>query len=212
MSPRIITASLQTPYLLTIALTLTTALQYFPFFEPRPTFWLLKKLDLAFCSLLTGIDAVHGKTLPGLSQSGRRGRLSVTEKVRMRGSVARTRVQVVEVAGKEGRGGGRGNNAGAVEARADDRDLENGGLITADATEEEVDQDDNDDVMDDDDEEEEDYNATTTTDDGVGRGEDMRVEGNHGRWEMEIARVYERTIVELGKALDVGSPGSGGFG
>ncbi len=66
---------------------------------------------------------------------------------------------------------------------------------------------------DDDDDEEEDFNATTTTtDDEMGRDEDMRVDGNHGRWEMEIARVYERTIVELGMTLDVGNPGSGGFG
>ncbi len=35
-----------------------------------------------------------------------------------------------------------------------------------------------------------------------------QVEGNHGRWEMEVARVYERTIVELGMSLDA----SGGFG
>ena len=42
--------------------------------------------------------------------------------------------------------------------------------------------------------------AMTDTDDNM--MEDLEVEGNHGRWEMEIARVYEKTIVELGDALD----------
>lgn len=40
--------------------------------------------------------------------------------------------------------------------------------------------------------------------------DDRVVEGNHGRWEMEVARVYEKTIVELGMALE--SSASGGFG
>ena len=29
-----------------------------------------------------------------------------------------------------------------------------------------------------------------------------QLEGNHGRWEMEVARVYERTLVQLGVSLD----------
>ena len=40
--------------------------------------------------------------------------------------------------------------------------------------------------------------------------EEMEVEGHHGRWEMEIARVYERTVVELGSSLD--GDGERGFG
>lgn len=40
--------------------------------------------------------------------------------------------------------------------------------------------------------------------------EEMQVNGNHGRWEMEIARVYEKTIVELGVSLD--TSGMGGLG
>lgn len=48
--------------------------------------------------------------------------------------------------------------------------------------------------------------AFTTDDDDDDDDDDVMggviVEGNHGRWEMEIARVYERTIVELGLALD----------
>jgi len=40
--------------------------------------------------------------------------------------------------------------------------------------------------------------------------DDRVVEGIHGSWEMEVARVYEKTIVELGMALE--SSASGGFG
>ena len=71
----------------------------------------------------------------------------------MRGLVERTRVAVVEVAGK-------------------------GGSVT-----------DNESVA----------RSNFTTDDEAVEG--MQVDGNHGRWEMEIARVYERTIVELGVSL-----------
>ena len=74
----------------------------------------------------------------------------------MRGLVERTRVAVVEVAGK-------------------------GGSVT-----------DNESVA----------RSNFTTDDDLDEAvEGMQVDGNHGRWEMEIARVYERTIVELGVSL-----------
>ena len=39
-----------------------------------------------------------------------------------------------------------------------------------------------------------------TTDDGTMLG--LEEDTNHGRWEMEVARVYERTLVDLGAALD----------
>ena len=144
--------------MLTIALTTCSCLPSFPF-QPRPTFRLLHKLDLAFYSLLQGTNAETGEILPGFQ--GGRGKLSTTEKVRMRGLVERTRVAVVEVAAK----GESVADAGSV-AQTDTED----GFTT---------NDDNDDE-----------------------------EGNHGRWEMEVARVYERTIVELGMSLDA----SGGFG
>ena len=50
--------------------------------------------------------------------------------------------------------------------------------------------------------------TTNDNDDEDDAMDDTQVEGNHGRWEMEVARVYERTIVELGMSLDA----SGGFG
>lgn len=42
----------------------------------------------------------------------------------------------------------------------------------------------------------------TTDDDEDDTMERMQVDGNYGQWEMEIARVYEKTIVELGVSLD----------
>lgn len=161
-------ASLQTPYLLTIALTSCSCLSPFPF-SPRPTFNLLHKLDVAFYSLLQGTNAETGETLPGFG--GGRGKLSTTEKVRMRGLVERTRVAVIEVAGK----GGSVTDSGAVSRS----DMET----------------------------EDDFTTDHDEDDGM---EGMPLGGNHGRWEMEVARVYEKTIVELGLSLD--ASGMGGFG
>ncbi|KAL8917989.1 MAG: hypothetical protein Q9172_005597 [Xanthocarpia lactea] len=155
------TPSLQTAFLLTIALTVMTSLPSFPFM-PRPTFQLLQKLDFAFASLLKGVSVETGEPLPG-SETGR-SRLSTTEKVRMRGIVERTRIAVVEVAGKDG-------------SLADVSTVSQSRMTDT----------------------EDDFNVST-------EGEDMDVledESSHRRWEMDIARVYERTIVELGMALDV---------
>ncbi len=53
------------------------------------------------------------------------------------------------------------------------------------------------------------YDFTTDNDeDNVMEG--TQLGGTHGRWEMEVARVYERTIVELGASLD--TSGMGGVG
>ncbi|KAF6226253.1 hypothetical protein HO133_009119 [Letharia lupina] len=162
------TPSLQTPYLLTIALTSCTCLAPFPF-SPRPTFHLLHKLDMAFYSLLQGANAETGEILSGFE--GGRGKLSTTEKVRMRSLVERTRVAAVEVAGKGGSVTDTESVAQSSMETEDDFTTDN----------------DEDDIM-----------------------EEMQVNGNHGRWEMEIARVYEKTIVELGVSLD--TSGMGGLG
>ena len=165
-------ASLQIPYLLTIALTTSNCLPAFPF-APRQTFRLLDKLDLAFLSLLTGRDAASRDVLPGFE--GGRGRVSVTEKVRLRGIVGGTRVRVVVVAGKGERGLGKDDGG------MDDSGGETEGQVVTD--------------------------GDVTADEAA-----MDVQGNHGRWEMEIARVYERTIVELGVSLDGNGTGIGSFG
>ncbi|KAL6714069.1 hypothetical protein ACLMJK_008563 [Lecanora helva] len=151
------TPSLQTPYLLTIALTTCSYLPSFSF-SPRATFRLLHKLDLAFCSLLQGINVETNEQLPGFE--GGRGKVSTTEKVRMRSLVERTRIAVVDAADKDG-----STIDGQSAAQSEDD-------FVADTD------DDEDDEM-----------------------EGSRLDGNHGRWEMEIARTYERTIMELGMAL-----------
>lgn len=159
-------ASLQITFLLTIALSVTGSLQSFPFM-PRPTVQFLHKLDLAFSSLLKGVSVETGEPLPGFE--GGRGKLSTTEKVRMRGIVERTRVAVVECAGKEG---------SLV-------DVKNVSPFETDT--------------------EDDFNMTEDDD-----MENVEDESSHRRWEMDIARVYEKTIVELGLALDISGPGIDG--
>ncbi|MCJ1453838.1 hypothetical protein MMC28_004187 [Mycoblastus sanguinarius] len=155
------TPSLQVPYLLTIALTSCSCLPAFPF-GPLSTFQLLHKLDLAFFSLLKGANYETGETLPGFE--GGRAKLSTTEKVRLRGLVERTRVAVVEVAGK----GGSATDFGSAVQTEDD----------------------------------------LTTDDDDEAMQDVQLEENRGRWEMEVARVYEKTLVELGVSLDTSGIGT----
>ena len=147
--------------MLTIALTTSTYLTSFSF-APRQTFQLLKKLDLAFCSLIRGHDVETGDALPGFE--GGRGRLSTTEKVRIKGLVERTRVSVVEIAGKDG----------SIDAAS-------GTMATMTDTEKDL---------------------VTDNDDAVKDRED---DLGHGIWEMELARVYERTLVELGESLGFSS-------
>ena len=155
-------ASLQIPYLLNIAMAVTTYLPSFAF-DPRQTFQLLQKLDLAFSSLLHGKDRETDETLPGFE--GGRTKVTITEKVRMRGIVERTRVAVVGVASK------------------DDSILD---FFRVADTEGDM---------------------TTDADTAV---EDIEDNGSHRRWEMQVARVYERTIVDLGAALDANA--RSGFG
>ena len=114
---------------------------------------------MAFNSLLDSANTGTGVMLPGHG----RGKLSTTEKVRMRGLVERTRLAVVEVAGK---GGSVDGIDSVVQSPVDMED---------------------------------EISTSEETDDDM---EAMQVDGNHGRWEMEIARVYEKTIVELGVSLD----------
>jgi len=118
-------------------------------------------MDGAFASLLQGRDAESGEVLPGFVGGGRK--VSQTEKVRIKGVVERTRVHVVEVAGK---GGGSGDGV-VQESAGEDSNVEDVGMSMT--------------------EEEEDV--------------DMDGDGEHASWEMEVARVYERTIVELGESL-----------
>ena len=137
------TPSLQIPYFLSLAVTVLT---FMPSFVPAPTSMLrlLNKLDTAFASLLQGKDLDTGETLPGF-ESGRR--VNVTEKVRMKATVERTRVAVVELMNRD-----------EFEPEDEDEDSSTG----------------NDDPFD--------------TEDST----DVN---------MDVARVYDRTLVELGDTL-----------
>ena len=107
--------------------------------------------------MFQGVNFETGEALPGFE--GGRSKPSTTEKVRIRGVVEKTRVTVVEVAGK----------GGSI------TDADSAALTETD--------------------------HTTDLDD-ASLMEGLQREGNDGRWEMEIARVYEKTIEELGMALD----------
>ncbi|KAK2754711.1 hypothetical protein FQN54_006844 [Arachnomyces sp. PD_36] len=151
------TPSLQIPYIISLAGLVNTYLPDFPF-SPRPTFRLLRKLDNIFASLLRGEDVETGTTLPGFE--GRRGVVSMTEKVRIKSLAERCRITVIEV-------------------------REEGGGSMVEIEEEDEDEEDEDEDM------------------GVGVGEGY--EKAPGRWEMEAARVYEKTIQLLGD--EMGSQG-----
>lgn len=87
----------------------------------------------------------------------------------MRGIVERTRVAIVEAAGKDG-------------SLADVRNVPQSETDTED-----------------------DFNMAEVDDDEM-----LEDESSHRRWEMDIARVYEKTIVELGMALDTSILGANG--
>jgi len=87
------------PFLLNIASALITYIPSFPF-APRSLFSLLRKLDLAFASLLQGIDVETKAPLPASEAGGRK--VTMTEKVRLRAIVEGTRVLVIDVAVKGG--------------------------------------------------------------------------------------------------------------
>lgn len=86
------TPSLQVPYLISLALLLSTVIDGMPP-SPKRLFRIIGKLDRAFSSLLQGRDVETGEALPGFQN--RRG-VSGTEKVRIRSLVERTRISVME--------------------------------------------------------------------------------------------------------------------
>jgi len=158
-------ASLQIPYLLNIALSVTTYLSAFPP-SPGPTFRLLRNLDHAFASLLRGEDSVTGEVLPGFD-GGKKAGMSRTDMVRCKSLVEATRVLVVDVMSKE------------PEAEVNEDDEENS--IGTEAEDIGVD------VESSWDDKDEDHN-------------------------MDVARVYEATIVQLGELLGNGPTYEAGNG
>ena len=149
-------ASLQIPYLISLALLTTTMIPAFPA-APRPLFRLLSKLDHAFASLLQGRDLDTGEPLPGFSM--RRG-VSGTEKVRIKSLVERTRVSAVEVMSR----GDFEEDDEEEEESAAESDMD-GDLILEQAID---------------------------TDD----------DAEEKNWDMQVAKVYDKTLVELGETME----------
>ena len=150
----LVTASLQIPYLLSIAGSVNTYLSAFPP-SPKSTFGLLRKLDHAFSSLLKGEDSDTSELLPGFERGMRAG-MSKTDMVRCKGLVEATRVLIVDVMNKEP------DSVEDMDENDGETDLE----------------------------------------------EDSGMDIEERKVEMDVARVYEQTIVQLGARLEV----NGGFG
>lgn len=85
--------SLQWPYLLQIADNFNDHLASFTR-QLIPTFWLLDKLDCCFYTLVTGQPVEENMILSMASQVGR---LNITERVRLRSVVERTRLHMVKL-------------------------------------------------------------------------------------------------------------------
>ncbi|KAK6597876.1 meiotic recombination protein dmc1 [Botrytis cinerea] len=152
------TPNLQIPYLLNVALVMTTYPTKFP---PAPvaTFAVLRKLDHAFASLLRGEDSITGETLPGFL-AGRRAGMSQTDMVRCRSIVEDTRVMIVDVMSKE----------------AEPEPEPESGV-------------------------EDDVNNEP---EGMNLDEEDDSEYDNDELAMDIARVYEATMMELGERLESG--------
>jgi len=147
------TPSLQVPYLLNVALAVTSYLPAFPA-SSKAMFALIRKLDHAFSSLLRGEDTFTGAVLPGFE--GRRGGMSRTDMVRCKGLVESTRVMVVEVMGKE------------IE-----EETENGVDVSG-----------------------------TETDASMDMDMESAWDPEDDKHQMDVARVYEATILALGEQLE----------
>lgn len=153
-------ASLQIPYLISLAGLVNSYLPEYPF-SPRSTFRLIRKLDAIFASLITGEDADTGAPISGFENRGNV--VSMTEKVRIKSLAEACRIAVVEARDRE-------DSRVTEEEEADGMNVDETG-----------DENEDDEVY----------------------GVDSYVDAP-GRWEMEGARVYERTIQLLGDELGKG--------
>jgi hypothetical protein len=129
---------------------------------------------VAFSSLLTGRDADTGEPLPGLSSTFVS--MSITDKIRLRSIVEGTRVRVVQKLG-----GGLGDDDDEEPTDTEDENM-------ADAEDSGP---------------EEDYVRFEGFEDGDEDDRDDAAAFDERKWEEDqIARVYERTISELGDVLE----------
>lgn len=147
-------ASIQIPYLISLAGLINSYLPEYPHFQPKPTFRLLKKLDIIFASLLLGEDVESGVPLSGFEYT--KNIVSMTEKVRIKSIAEASRIVVVEMRERD------------VGYQDEGDDSEN------------------------------------DWEDGMDIDENEFESSHTGLWEMEAARVYERTIQFLGDELGKG--------
>lgn len=136
-------------------------------------FSLLRKLDFCFASLLSGQDADSKETLPGF-ENGIRGVMTKTHMVRCKSIVEQTRVVVVEVMNRQ---------TGPEELENEDDDEDETDTEMETETEAETDTD----ITD------------SATDDAP--FVDPNWEDEEDGIYMDVARVYERTLIQLGELL-----------
>lgn len=159
--------------MISLSVLVNSSLSDYPF-SPRSTFRLLRKLDSVFASLLLGEDAESGAPLPGFET--RRNVVSMTEKVRIKSIAETCRMVVMEVRGRDDE----------EEEEEEEEEGGDGGSASDDDDEDMVD------VL---------GNGAGAGLSANGNGNDMDYRETPGRWEMEAARVYERTIQLLGDEL-----------
>ncbi|KAF2765455.1 hypothetical protein EJ03DRAFT_279974 [Teratosphaeria nubilosa] len=159
------TPSLQVPYLINLALLLSTVIPAMPP-TPKQLFRVLGKLDHAFASLNQGQDVDTGEALPGFF--GKKG-INGTEQVRIRSLVERTRVITVEAFKR-----------GEFEVE----ELDDG-----------------------DDWQDRDKMETDTEGELVLEGGRQELDEEEASIDMQLSRVYYRTIQELGDSLEPPSIG-----
>lgn len=134
-------------------------------------FTLLRKLDFCFASLLSGHDIDTKEHLPGF-ENGTRGVMTKTHMVRCKSIVEQTRVVVVDVMNKR---------TGTEETEKGEEDVVD--------TETELDTD-----------AETDSEATDTSMDDRPFVDPNWDDGDDDLY-MDVARVYERTLIQLGEVL-----------
>lgn len=167
------TPALQIPYLLNIANEFTEWVTKFPP-QPEPLFSILRKLDYCFASLLAGQDIDTKETLPGF-ENGVRGVMTRTDMVRCKSIVEQTRVVVTELMTRQPQ-----EEEGEEEMAGEDDDEDTEQEITELESEAE---------------------ATDSAAESSGFM-DPNWEDPDDEMYMDVARVYERTLVQLGEVLD----------
>ena len=161
-------ATLQIPFLLSIAIEFNRLVEAFPP-SPASTFALLRKLDHCFASLLQGQDLDTKETLPGF-ENGLRAGMSRTDMVRCSSTIQEARRVITKVMG------GRLEEEEEVEeAEAEVRQL---------PTDEETDSD---------------WDGPANWDKPTAGK--IKDDEDDNPIHMDVARVYEHTLVQLGETL-----------